>query len=91
MTRLILGLCFSILCLVWASTRPAGLAMALPAPAGWSFFPSPSSRELMGGDQTIPALFVPRLPGAQGFSGTMAQSGEASVCWGVRPYCPQHA
>lgn len=81
-TRLTLGSCLSILCLFWASIRPTGLAF---------FPPSSFSKELMGGDQTIPALFVPRLPGAQGLSGIMAQPGEANMRWGVRSYYLQHA
>lgn len=79
-TRLILGLCLPIL-----SSGQASDLLDLP----WPFLSlqgSPSflflllQRELMGGDKTIPALFVPQLPEAQGFSGTMAQPGEATVC-----------
>lgn len=65
--------------------------MALSAPAGWSFLPSApsSSREVMGEDQTILALVVPQHPGS-GLSGTIAQPGVASVCWGVTSCYLQH-
>lgn len=61
-------------------------------PAGWSFLPAApsSSREVMGEDQTILALAVPQHPGA-GISGTMAQPGVASVCWGVTSRYSQHS